>query len=325
MADSVRAVGWEPQSAIGTPVTVVNCANWVEVFGWDPNIGTRVPSYQTGQRIQETRVLRTTKRDTLTIGQGNVDLYEFLKLLQSNMGPPASGVYKFGTALNSTPTAFLTFRMMMGLTENWRFQDSRVNKLEITADAANGTLQYTAEIFAKKVTGEPTLSAWVPTRSVPAFPSEPFDPWQFVLLKGGAAPPGGCAMMVKLTLDNRFNPLYCFPVADPTGSTEPGLFPSRYTDNPPQARVAITLEYTGYTGSAFKDFLTHAVGAWSLRMIDPGTTTAGSLVWDLPQLDWISPSKLDWTQPETRFVGSAALLLDGTSATSVSATAVLPT
>jgi hypothetical protein len=320
--DSVRAFGALPQTAIGTANRPAAGFPYIEGKAWMPNIGNRIPHYKTNGRLQERKIHITTRHDQIDLRQVDLDLVSFPILLQSGFGPPASGVYKFGTATNATPTAFLTcVNVPVGAAESWQFQDCRVNTIQITGDAANGSIQYTASILGLLSATQPG-GAWAPTYATTTT-KQPIDAWQVTLTKGGSSP--GCLMNFQFSVDNHFDPLYCFPSAVPTGSTTAGLAPTRYRDGSAEARFNATLTYDGYTGSSFADFLAKTPGDWAVTFTDPTAGVGGgggSLVIDMPNMQWITAS-IDESNPEAREVLQGVALYDPTAATSVKATLVL--
>jgi hypothetical protein len=320
MADGVRPLGVALQTVLNTAVPPTTTMNWPGTWEWKDNINSTIIKSKNNVRTQEQRIRINTKMDELTLSGGSLDLYEFLSILAITFGVPSSGVYKFGSANNATAGNFATFKFAYGLPESWQLYNCRGNTLTIKGDAANGTLDYDAGIRGVMSAAQPG-GAWTPTQSLPTG-AEPLDAWQFSLTKGGISP--GCVENFQLSFNNNFNALYCFPSTAPTSTTEAGLAPSRFKDGSAEARFNITLEYTGYTGSTFKDFRTKVHGPWQLTGTDPTGTTPGSLVFDLPDVGWIS-GNLDGSQDESRQVLQAAMLFDLTAATSVKATATLPT
>lgn len=326
MTDGLRPIGVALQTVLNTAVPPTDVMNWPGDWEWNPNINTTIIKSKNNVRTQETRIRVNNKYDELMLRGASMDLYEFLKILALGFGVPAAGVYKFGSANNGTAGNFGTFKFAYGLPESWQLYNCRVNTLEIAGDAANGTLTYDAGVRGVQSASQPG-GAWAPTQSLPAG-DQPFDAWQFSITKGGVSP--GCVETFRLSFDNHFDPLYCFPSVAPTSTTEAGIAASRFRDGSAEARINITLEYQGYLlpggSSSFRDFRTKVHGPWQLTATDanPSYTAPGSLVFDLLDVGFTS-GNLDGSQDEARQVLQAAMLFSPTGGTSVTATATLPT
>jgi hypothetical protein len=321
--DGLRPIGLALQTTANTAVPPTVEMNWPGDWEWNPNVNTTVIRSKNNVRTQETRVRVNTKYDEVMFRGASLDLYEFLNVLAITFGVPASGVYKYGAANNGTAGNYGTLKFAYGLAESWQLYNCRGNTLTIQGDAANGTLTYDAGVRGIKSASQPG-GAWAPTRSIPTGDA-PFDAWQFTITKGGVSP--GCVENFRLDFNNHFDALFCFPSTAPTSTTEAGIAPSRFKDGLAEARFNITIEYTGYAGSSFKDFMTKVHGPWQLTATDANavhTGSPGTLVFDLLDVGFTN-GNLDGSQDEVRQVLQAAMLFSPSDTTSVKATATLPT
>lgn len=314
MADSLRAIGWAAQSAIGTAMPPTAGSNFVEAFTTNPNLKYRVPKYKTNKRIMTSTVIPTTTYYDINIGQADVDVTECLPIFASAIGPASSGVYLFGGALNSTPASFLTVKWSEGLNQSWQVQDSRVNLFHLVLDAANGTLRWNGALVGLLSASQPG-AAWAPTYTLPAG-IVPYAPWQTILKRGSVAVN---ILNFELDLNNNYNPLFATAGAVPVAGQAAGLAPVRFTDGEAVGGFKLTYEYPIDAGSSYRSYLNNSLEAWHIIMTDPTPTTGKTITIDIPVVGW-TQGQLDYTNAETRQILTGSALYDSGSGTSVKLT-----
>lgn len=310
MGDSQRAFGAGVQSAAGTAASSITWFSFVEEFSHKPNLTFDVPKFKTNQRWMERKAIAKTRYEEVTV-KGRVDGTEFPILLESALGTPASGVYKAGGSNNH----LLTLKWSEGIytgsnVQTWTMIDARVNTLEYTVDAANGTVTYNATLRGPATTvanAAPPSSYTHPTSTIP------FGAWETVLMRTSTAL---CVVTARWQINNNYDPFYCTPLAMPAAGALAGLAPSRFTEGEVTGTFDITYEYTGESTpapkSSFYDFRYQIEEAWHLHSADPNGTT--DIVIDIP-IVCLTSGELDRSKPNVLQHVSGTILYSDTDLT----------
>lgn len=309
MADNEQALGYESQTAFGTPATVTTPKYGVRDFANPSRVESDSPHYKTNTAFNQTSVDVRTRQGEVTV---NLDVTpaNILPLCESGLGPAASGVCKAGVGV----IKYLTVKFVEGLAQYWLAQDHRVNTLEIIYNVTDG-LQANAQLLGPAP--DVTASAWSTAAVVPTA-NVPFRNWQVFLNLAGTA---YCVRRFRVLVDNKLDPLYCSPSALPTDTTLAGLTPNRYVRGDGEVTVEIEAKYDADAASEYYKFRHQTVSTgWQLHAIDPATSATASFQLDVHRLGYtdgeVQRENTNW-QHMTGFA-----LLDNTAGTVLTATIV---
>jgi hypothetical protein len=282
-----NSIGYVTQSAIDVAGTVSAPLYGVRGFTDPPQVEPKVPHYMTGQVFNQGSIFVNTRR-----GQTAVDLditpANLLPLLEAGLGAASSGAVLAGVGV----LKYLTLKYQEGLVQYWTAINQLCNTLEVTYTLTDG-FQAKASLVGPYPTV--TASAWSTVAPLPTA-LVPFASWQVYLTLADVV---YCVRRMRILIDNKMEPQYCSPSAEPDDTTPAGLTPNTYVRGDGEVTVEIEARYDADAASEYEKFRQQTVsGRWVITALDPSTDATAVVRFTVPRLGYTAGSidrgKTNW-------------------------------
>lgn len=277
MGQNQQAIGYLKQSAFNTPNLPTTPNYGVRTFSNPPKVASSSPHYKTNQAFNQAAIFVSTREGQIDVA-GDVSPSNISVLVESGLGPAASGVSKAGVGVKP----YVTARLAEGLTQYWTAQDQQVNTLDFMY-AVNQNFQFTAQMLGPAAVV--TTSAWSTVAVVPTNVT-PFGNWQVYITHGGSA---YCIRKMSVKVDNHLVPHYCSAQTQPINATLAGLTPLYYDQGDGEVLVDLEAQYVGNVGSLYEMWQLQTVDmAWTILALDPRTGATAAVQIDIARLGYLT-------------------------------------